>query len=82
MVETVRNGAHNHFSRLKYVNIPTATRSATPITAGYPHGELSSGISLKFMPYHPHKKVNGMNRVAMIVSTFIISLSRLLTLER
>ena len=39
-------------------------------------------MNLKFIPYRPAKKVRGMNKVAMMVSTFMTSFMRLLTLER
>ena len=54
----------------------------TTQTPKYPHFQFSSGIFTKFMPYSPTMKDRGMNTDEMIVSTYMITIIRLLMLER
>ena len=64
-----------------------AIRSMMMRENGYPNAQFSSGIlkgetvGLKFIPYIPAIKVNGMNMDAKMVSTFMTSFILLLTLD-
>ena len=55
---------HKNFLRRKYqMHSATMTR-LTKMMSGYPHGQASSGMPVKFMPYQPASSVSGRKTVS------------------
>ena len=84
---------YSHFLRLKKIICAIPIISINIKTATYPQGWRSSGIlygnglpclsiAAKFIPYRPAIKVSGIKTLLITVSTFITSLSLLLTVFR
>ena len=69
--------ASQNFLRRKYqMHSATMTRLMS-IMSGYPHGQASSGMPVKFMPYQPASSVSGRKMVVTTVRNFMISFCRM-----
>ena len=63
--------SYSHFFFLKYRIRKILTNILTTINTGYPYLLASSGIFLKFMPYHPTIRVSGRKIAVIRVKNFI-----------
>lgn len=67
-----RYHVYSHFFFLKIIRLITIISTQTPIIIGYATGLSSSGMYLKFIPYHPTIRVSGINIAVTTVRNVII----------
>ena len=62
---------HLFFRKKAYTIMPMT--AINPQAKQYPYRQSSSGITLKFIPHTPTRKVNGIKMVETIVSRYMMS---------